>query len=97
MLVKYKGILKIIFGIHTRCQQMDVDNECKCQILSLIIEVLCSFYLMWYCVLINIYYFMIVKLLGSKLRPIKQRTQLLLSPIFKGRSHKNFTLHLWHY
>ena len=48
MPVKYKGILKIIFGIYTHCQQMvskcisnlkstvSVDNECKCQILSLI-------------------------------------------------------------
>ena len=46
MPVKYKGILIIIFGIYTRCQQMKVgyqcytylrlssiDNECKCQIL----------------------------------------------------------------
>ena len=42
MPVKYKSILKIIFGVYTRCQQitlknLSVDiNECKCQILSLI-------------------------------------------------------------
>ena len=41
MPVKYKGILKIIFGIYTRCLQitfknLSVDNECKRQLLSLI-------------------------------------------------------------
>ena len=38
MPVKYKGILKIIFGIYTHCQQigLSVDNEYKCQTPSIL-------------------------------------------------------------
>ena len=29
MLVKYKGILKIIFGIYTRCHMLLIDESCN--------------------------------------------------------------------